>query len=99
MPLLYDATLIAIAQRFAVGVVIATAIAWMGNRTRSLTLRGALAAVIVGALTFSFGGPLVAAAVIIFFIAGSVLSRVHTATADQAREIAPKGSERDAAQV
>jgi uncharacterized protein (TIGR00297 family) len=99
MPLLYDATAVAFAQRFAVGVVIAAAIALIGYRTRSLTLRGALAAVIVGALTFSFGGPLVAAAVIIFFITGSVLSRVHTATADQARVIAPKGAQRDAAQV
>ena len=99
MPLLYDATAVAFAQRFAVGVVIAAAIAWMGYRTRSLTLSGSLMAVIVGALTFSFGGPLVAAAVIIFFIAGSVLSRVHTPRADQARVLASKGAQRDAAQV
>ncbi|HXN08861.1 MAG TPA: DUF92 domain-containing protein [Candidatus Acidoferrales bacterium] len=99
MPLLYDATAVAFAQRFAVGVVIAAAIAWMGYRTRSLTLSGSLMAVIVGALTFSFGGPLVAAAVIIFFIAGSVLSRVHIPSADQARVLAPKGAQRDAAQV
>ncbi len=99
MPLLYDATAVAFAQRFAVGVVIAAAIAWMGYRTRSLTLSGSLMAVIVGALTFSFGGPLLAAAVIIFFIAGSVLSRVHTPSADQARVLAPKGAQRDAAQV
>jgi len=99
MSLLHDATVVAFAQRFAVGGIIAAAIAWVGYRTRALTLSGSIAAVIVGALTFSFGGPLVAAAVIIFFITGSTLSRAHTATADQARVLAPKGAQRDAAQV
>jgi uncharacterized protein (TIGR00297 family) len=99
MSLLHDATVVAFAQRFAVGGIIAAAIAWVGYRTRVLTLSGSVAAVIVGALTFSFGGPLVAAAVIIFFIAGSALSRVHTATADRARVVAPKGAQRDAVQV
>src|ERR1700737_2712453 len=99
MPLLHDATVVAIAQRFAMGGIIAAAIAWVGYRTRALTRSGSLAAIIVGALTFSFGGLLVAAAVIIFFIAGSVLSRLHTPSADQARVLAPKGAQRDAAQV
>ena len=99
MSLLHDATVVAFAQRLAGGGVIAAAIAWAGYRTRALTLSGSIAAVIVGALTFSFGGPLVAAAVIIFFVAGSVLSRLHTPTADNARVLAPKGAQRDAAQV
>lgn len=99
MPLLHDTTLVAIAQRFAVGVIVAFAIALFAYRTRALTLSGAIAAIMIGALTFAFGGLLVAAAVIIFFAAGSSLGRVHSATADRARSLAVKGAARDAAQV
>jgi len=99
MSLLHDPTVVAFAQRLSAGGVIAAAIAWAGYRTRALTLSGSIGAVIVGALTFAFGGPLVAASVIIFFVTGSVLSRVHTPTADKARVLAPKGAQRDAAQV
>lgn len=99
MPLLHDATIVALAERFIAGGVIASVIAWIGYKARALTRNGLLAAIIVGTLTFSFGGALVAAAVIIFFIAGSALSRVHTAGADRARDLAPKGGQRDAVQV
>lgn len=99
MPLLHDAALVAVAQRFAVGVVVAAAIALFAHRARALTVSGAIAAIVVGSLTFAFGGLLVAAAVIIFFASGSLLGRVDSTTANRARSLAAKGAKRDAAQV
>jgi uncharacterized protein (TIGR00297 family) len=99
MPLLFDTTALAIELRFAVGLILATGIALVAFRLRALTISGAIAAVTVGALTFAFGGVLVAAAIIIFFTSGSVLGRLHNATADTARTLAAKDARRDAAQV
>ncbi len=99
MPLLHDATFLTIPLRAAAGAVMASAIALIAYRARALTLSGALAAIVVGSLSFAFGGLLVAAAIIIFFASGSLLGRVGSATADRARSLAAKDARRDAAQV
>jgi uncharacterized protein (TIGR00297 family) len=99
MPLLHDATLLTVLLRAAAGAVMASAIALGAYRARALTLSGAVAAIVVGALSFAFGGLLVAAAIIIFFASGSVLGRLGNATADRARRLAAKDAQRDAAQV
>jgi uncharacterized protein (TIGR00297 family) len=99
MSLLFDTSGLAIAQRLAAGIVLAMVIALIAYRFRALTVSGAIASVVVGTLTFAFGGALVAAAIIIFFTCGSALGRLHNATADKARALATKDARRDAAQV
>jgi uncharacterized protein (TIGR00297 family) len=99
MLVLPDAANLALAQRVALGAIIATAIALLGYRARALSASGAIAAVAVGALAFGFGRLLVAAAIVIFFVTGSLLTRFDNATADAARSLAPKTAQRDWAQV
>jgi uncharacterized protein (TIGR00297 family) len=53
----------------------ALAISFVSYRLRALTLSGALAATIVGAIVFGLGGWSAAGALIAFFVTGSVLSR------------------------
>jgi uncharacterized protein (TIGR00297 family) len=81
------------------GLVLSTVIAIVGVRTRALTVSGGIAAIVVGTATLGFGGGAVAAAVIGFFLSGSVLSRVGGERARTARAMAQKGSTRDAVQV
>ena len=99
MPLLHDATLLRLLLRVVAGSVMASAIALGAYRARALTSSGAVAAIIVGALAFAFGGLLIAAAIVIFFVTGSLLGRLRNATADRARSLAAKDAHRDAAQV
>jgi len=99
MHVLFDTTPQAIIARAVLGVVVAGAVALAAYRLRSLTRSGAGAAVFVGTLSFACGGLLVAAAILLFFISGTVLSKARTAAADIARRSAPKPGQRDAAQV
>jgi len=85
--------------RLAMGFAIALAIAIAALRMRALTRSGAIAAVVVGTTAYGFGGPTVAAAVIAFFVSGSLLSRLPGAAANRARRMATKGATRDAMQV
>ena len=86
-------------ERLAVGALIAGAISLCGRLMRALTWSGVVAAVLVGTLSFAFGGIAVAAAIVIFFVAGSALARLRSGSADRARSIAAKGATRDAYQV
>ena len=99
MPVLHDATIVALAQRCGAGALVATAIGVAAERMRALTPGGAVAAIVIGALSFAFGGLLVALAVIIFFASGSLLGRIGNAAAEMARALATKSAQRDAAQV
>lgn len=99
MHVLYDTTAAAIGARAALGFAVAATIAFAAHRARALTRSGAWAAVVIGTAGFAFGGELVAVAILIFFLGGSVLSRVRNATADRARSHAAKAGQRDAAQV
>jgi uncharacterized protein (TIGR00297 family) len=97
--LLYDATWNAVAVRCGIGVIAAAIIAVSGYRVRALTASGAVAAVIVGTLTFAFGGLFIALAMLLFFASGSALGRIRTPGAEQARVRALKQGRRDAMQV
>lgn len=99
MHLLFGATTGAIALRAAIGAAVAVTIAAVGLRAQALARSGALATIAVGTLGFACGGPVVALALILFFVSGSVLSRITTAQAQQARSHAQKQGERDALQV
>jgi uncharacterized protein (TIGR00297 family) len=87
------------ASRIAIAFFVAVAIAAAALRLRALSVSGAAAAVAIGTAAFGFGGPAVAAAVIAFFLSGTVLSRVGGPRAKAARSMASKGSTRDAVQV
>ena len=99
MHVLFDTTPQAIIARAVLGVVVAGAVALAAYRLRSLTSSGARAAVFVGTLGFACGGLLIAAAILLFFISGTVLSKTRTAAAESARRSAAKQGQRDAAQV
>lgn len=88
-----------IAERVVLGVIAAVAIALMAKAMRALTWSGAAATMLVGSLSFAFGGAAVAIALVVFFATGSALGRLHNVTADRARSVAAKGATRDALQV
>jgi len=83
-------------RRALVAVLLGSGVAAAGYRRRALTADGAIAAAVVGASTFGFGGAPAAAALIAFFVSGSALSR-RRPVADEVR--AAKGHRRDALQV
>ncbi|MBI4503175.1 MAG: DUF92 domain-containing protein [Gemmatimonadetes bacterium] len=60
----------------ALGIALAPAIAILGFAAHWLTLDGALAASIIGAVVFGAGGIPAAVALVLFFVSGSVLSRL-----------------------
>lgn len=77
-------------------VGLGSGIALGGYRKGALTADGAVAAAVVGASTFGFGGLTLAAALVVFFVSGSALSR-RPRVPGEVR--AAKGHRRDAAQV
>jgi len=54
-------------------------IAIVARRLRTLTTDGAIAAVIMGAIVFGFGGRSMAALLLVFFVSSSLLTRLHGA--------------------
>jgi uncharacterized protein (TIGR00297 family) len=80
---------------FALATIVAAA-AW---KARALSPSGAVAAALVGTAAYGFGDFAVAAPLIVFFLTGTLLSRVRDPRASQARAVAYKGSTRDATQV
>jgi len=83
----------------ALGALIATAFAFAGLATRALSRSGAIATIVIGALAYGFGNVALAAALVVFFLSGSVLGRIESAQSASARRESAKGSRRDAAQV
>jgi uncharacterized protein (TIGR00297 family) len=83
-------------KRFGVSFALAGLIAGLGWRRAALSNDGAIAATLVGASTFGFGGWPAALSLVTFFVSGSALSR---------RKLVPdevpsaKGHRRDAMQV
>lgn len=66
---------------------------------KALTVDGALAAAVVGAVVFARGGPRAALALIAFFVSSSALSRVGQDRKRSAELAQSKGAQRDAWQV
>lgn len=86
-------------SQFGLGFGLAGLIAFGANRAGALSTSGAWAALIVGGLTFSFGGLWAALLLMVFFVSSSALSRFGGARKQQLAEKFAKGSRRDAAQV
>ena len=80
---------------FAVSSIIAGIAFWRG----SLSASGATGAVIIGAMTFGFGGWTWGVLLVLFFVTSSALSRFREADKHKAAEASEKGSRRDLGQV
>lgn len=80
----------------ALGVIAAATLSLAAQRLGALSRDGALAATIVGALTFVAGGIRWSALLVAFFLSSSVLSHLPAATPD---DIGTKSARRDATQV
>lgn len=88
------------AARWTLALLGAAAIAGAGKWMRALTTGGALAATAVGAVTIARGGLPASAALVVFFVGGSALSRFKQAEKARRGVLAQaKGGERDAWQV
>ncbi|HSB88432.1 MAG TPA: DUF92 domain-containing protein [Anaerolineales bacterium] len=83
----------------AVGIALAVGVAFLARRARALAPSGAWAAVLVGSITFGFGGLLPALLLMTFFISSSLLSRAGAARKVAVAAAFDKGGERDAGQV
>lgn len=83
----------------ALALSAAAAVAAACAALRLLSVSGALAAFVVGALVFGLGGSVAVAALLAFFLSSSLLSRLGTRRKAAAAEHYAKPGPRDAAQV
>src|SRR5574342_154076 len=81
------------------GFLLAIVVAYGAYRAHSLNRSGAIAATIVGTLTFGVGGWQWAVLLLTFFITSSGLSRLFKTRKEGLSEKFSKGHERDAGQV
>jgi len=81
------------------GFILAVVVAVGAYAAGSLSRSGAIAAIVVGTLTFGIGGPLAGVLLLLFFISSSVLSRVGGAKKRKVAAAFAKGGRRDHGQV
>jgi uncharacterized protein (TIGR00297 family) len=86
-------------SQFIIGLVLALGIAAAGYLAGALSKGGALAAVVVGAITFGIGGLLPAILLITFFVSSSALSRIGGVRKREVSKAFAKGGRRDHGQV
>lgn len=85
--------------RLLVGFALAGVIGWLGMKRGALSRSGAAGAMLIGGLTFGFGGVVWGLILIAFFLSSSLLSFFRRPAKEQtAREFA-KGERRDLAQT
>lgn len=83
----------------ALGFLLGAVISAAAFALRALSRSGALAATIIGGLTFGAGGTLPGALLLIFFVSSSALSKIASRRKAAASRGFEKGSRRDAGQV
>jgi uncharacterized protein (TIGR00297 family) len=86
-------------SQWLLGLVLAVAIAGGGYTAGALSRSGALAAVLVGGITFGAGGLMPAALLIFFFVSSSILSRLGGSQKRAFAAAFAKGGRRDHGQV
>ena len=86
-------------MQLIIGLFLASIIAYIAYRARSLDRNGALAALVVGTVIFGLGGLSWAILLLTFFITSSGLSRMFKNRKREANEKYAKGGQRDAGQV
>jgi uncharacterized protein (TIGR00297 family) len=82
-----------------IGLLLSTAIAAIARRRRALTGSGVLGAVLVGTVTFGFGGWVWGLVLVSFFALSSALSRYRQADKRSSADKFQKGAQRDWGQV
>jgi uncharacterized protein (TIGR00297 family) len=80
-------------------LALAAIISLAANRAHSLTVRGAIAATILGAIVFGLGGWKWATLLLAFFVLSSALTKAFGRSKEGLSEKYAKGAERDAGQV
>jgi uncharacterized protein (TIGR00297 family) len=85
--------------QLAGGFLLAVFVAVGAYAAGSLSRSGAIAAMVVGALTFGVGGPLPAVLLLLFFLSSSALSRVGGVQKKRVATAFAKGGRRDYGQV
>ncbi|NIN66500.1 MAG: DUF92 domain-containing protein [Anaerolineae bacterium] len=85
--------------QIALGLVLSTIIAILAHRHEALTRGGALGAILVGTITFGFGGWTWGLVLIAFFAVSSALSRYRQADKRELADKFHKGVQRDMGQV
>jgi uncharacterized protein (TIGR00297 family) len=86
-------------MQLVLGFLLASIIAYLAYRVRSLDRSGAFAAMIVGTVIFGLGGLAWAVLLLTFFITSSALSRAFKNRKREVNEKYAKGGQRDAGQV
>ena len=86
-------------QKFLIGWLVATGIAFGAFRARILNVSGAIAAGLLGTIVLGLGGVGWAVVLLTFFISSSMLSRGFRARKADSTQHFAKGSRRDADQV
>lgn len=86
-------------QQFLLGLGLAAAVGLLGWVAGALAVSGMIAAILVGALIFGFGGMPWAVLMIVFFFTSSLLSKLFPKAKKMTEDRAEKGSRRDWAQV
>ena len=86
-------------QQLLIGIGLALFIAYLARKAGSLSRSGAVAAAIIGGITFGLGGLLPAILLLTFFITSSLLSRVGGKRKLVVATAFEKGGERDYGQV
>src|SRR5947207_4431511 len=86
-------------RRWVAGGVLGAAVGGAAYWRRALTFHGAIAAAVVGWITFARGGPPAAGALLGFFTSSSVLSRLGQRRKQDLPQAQAKGARRDAWQV
>jgi uncharacterized protein (TIGR00297 family) len=86
-------------MQLPLGFLLASTVAYLAYRARSLNSSGAIAATVVGMVVFGLGGFRWAVLLLIFFITSSALSRAFKTRKQELDEKFSKGNARDAGQV
>lgn len=85
--------------QIGLGLVLSTIIAILAHRHEALTRGGALGAILIGTITFGFGGWTWGLVLIAFFAVSSALSRYRQADKRELADKFHKGARRDMGQV
>ncbi|MFQ5942539.1 MAG: DUF92 domain-containing protein, partial [Anaerolineales bacterium] len=85
--------------QLALGLILGVAVALGARRASMLTTGGAIAAALVGTLTFGIGGLTPSILLLTFFISSSLLSRQGSDRKESLAERSAKGGKRDEWQV
>ncbi len=85
--------------RLGIGLLLSGGIGWLAYQRGSLTASGALGALLIGTLTFGFGGPDWGIVLIVFFVSSSALGHLGERRKAALKSLYEKGEQRDLGQV